>query len=151
MSELVDFVQVTSVYAPLNVPDATAAWVRAHGCTLRRGRPANGAAALEAASLRRAQQDGIGMNVIWLEVDPSTVETHVEAVRDFVTDAVIARVPREYVGQAGRARLSWLRKRRASGELLIASCATCVWLVLLAKGIKRWGFVTAMSAGDPLL
>ena len=148
LSELIDLSQVTSVYAPLNVPDATAAWVRAHGCTLRRGRPVSGLAALEAASLRRAQQDGIGMNVIWLEVDPATADTHVETPRDFVTDAVIARVPREYMGKA---RLSWLRKRRASGELLIASCATCVWLVLLSKGIKRWGFVTAMSAGEPVL
>ncbi|PNW85716.1 hypothetical protein CHLRE_03g208557v5 [Chlamydomonas reinhardtii] len=113
LSELIDLSQVTSIYAPLNVPDATMVW------------------------------DGIGMNVIWLEVDPATADTHVETPRDFVTDAVIARVPREYMGKA---RLSWLRKRRASGELLIASCATCVWLVLLSKGIKRWGFVTAMSA-----
>ncbi|PNW79026.1 hypothetical protein CHLRE_09g398141v5 [Chlamydomonas reinhardtii] len=150
LAELVNFSSISSIYAPLNVPDATASWLRAHGCTLRRSRATGGKAAVSTDTLQRARQDGIGMNIIWLEAGPSAVESSMEVARDHATDAVIARVPRDYVGCASKARLRWLRTKHANGELLTATCATCIWFVLLTKKVKRWGFVSAMNVGEPV-
>ena len=151
LSQVINIEHASAIYAPWNVPDATAAWLRAHGCHLRRGKPTQGAAAASAECLQRASDDGVKMNVLWCEAEPLVVDACLDEARAFVTEAIIARMPRDYVATASKARLAWLRKRHACGDLIIASCATCVWLIYLGKGVKRWGFVTGASAGDPVL
>ena len=112
--------------------------------------PGVGPAALSAEELTRAGKSGVNMGVIWLEGLVSEVRQVADVAVVHAREAVIIRVCREYLWNAGEARLRWLRTRQAEGRLLILPCVTCIWLVLMAGGERRRGFIRCSAGPVPL-
>ena len=150
LAEVIDLGGALSVFAPLGLSEQTAVWARRQGCTLRHGVPGVGPAALSTEELTRAGKSGVNMGVIWLEGLVSEVRQVADVAVVHAREAVIIRVCREYLWNAGEARLRWLRTRQAEGRLLILPCVTCVWLVLMAGGERRRGFIRCSAGPVPL-
>lgn len=141
LSSFVELSFATSVYAPWGAPAATAEWIRQQGCRLRRGLPSRGPDASSIEALSEARREGVDMGVVWMECIPSVLDLCIESAAQHAREAVIARAPPDYVTCADRARLTWLRARSEEGRLMVIACATCMWLVYLAPGKRRHGFV----------
>ena len=139
----IDIGMAASVYAPWGVSAGTAAWIRQQGCRLRRGNPSSGPAAASVESLAEARENGVDMGIVWIECIPPVLDVCVESAMSSAREALVARMPLQYVTGADRARLTWLRARSEEGRLMIIASATCVWIVYFAAGKRRHGFVRA--------
>ena len=150
LAEEIDLGSALSVFAPVGLSEQTAGWVRQQGCALRRGAPGAGPPALSAEELTRASKNGVDMGVILLEGLVSEVGQVADVAVAHAREAVIVRVSRGYLWSAGEPRLRWLRARQAEGRLLILPCVTCIWLVLMAGGKRRQGFIRRSAGPVPL-
>ncbi|GLC39239.1 hypothetical protein PLESTM_000867300 [Pleodorina starrii] len=146
LAEVLDLGSSLSVFAPVGLREQTAGWVRQQGCILRRGAPGAGPAALTMEGLARASENGVNTGVIVVENVASDVGPVLEVAAAHAREAAVARVPRDYLWSAGEVRMRWLRARQAERRLLIVPCATCIWLVLLAGGKRRHGFIRCTVA-----
>lgn len=141
LAEFINLSASVSVYAPLGISGNAATWVRRQGCSLRRGGESAGPEAASAQELEKANRNGVDMGVVWLEVGDRAAISMLDVASARAREAAVARVSLSFVREGEPQRLAWLRRKEAAGELLMVPCTTCLWIVIMARGARRQGFL----------
>ncbi|GIL83832.1 hypothetical protein Vretifemale_12544, partial [Volvox reticuliferus] len=93
--------------------------------------------ALEPRALEQAQKDGLGMNVIAVDVGAEVLDLVFPAIVQFAGVVALACVSYSYLSAADYARMRWLLGLRRQGRLAILKMGERMWVMVFSNALWK--------------